>query len=95
MIDHQEYKIISGSAGLTVTGSIDKIFALGASSTTATLARVEFGRGVSKGHPNATSSGQFHLIEDIDIAGGSYLHGPIGRAKCGAAGGAFLFYLRK
>lgn len=90
----RDYRIVSGTSGATVTGSIDKIFAMGASDEIATLARVEFGNGITYGDPNETSSGQFQLIEDIDVAGGSYLHGPIARAKCGTVG-AFLFYLRK
>ena len=88
----RDYRIVSGTSGAAVSGSIDKIFAMGASTTVATLARVEFGPGVMSG--NDTNFSASSVIEDIDVAGGSYVHGPIGRAKCGTAG-AFLFYLRR
>lgn len=97
------YTTIATSSGTTsYTGSIAKLVAMGASNTTASISRLEFGQmtfpeaGVTDA--NGTSSGAFIpstvITTRIDIAGGSTLEGPIGRFAMTASQGAgsFLIY---
>jgi len=95
------YTHIATASGTTsYTGSIAKLVAMGASNTTASISRLEFGQmtfpeaGVTDA--NGTSSGAFIpstvITTRIDIAGGSTLEGPIGRFAVSESRGSFLIY---
>jgi len=94
------YTHIATASGITsYTGSIAKLVAMGASNTTASISRLEFGQmtfpEAGTTDVNGTSSGAGFvpatvITTQIDVAGGSTLEGPIGRFK--NSSGSFIIY---
>tara|TARA_Y100000004_G_C8896406_1_gene404335 strand:- start:838 stop:1128 length:291 start_codon:yes stop_codon:yes gene_type:complete len=92
-----DYRVVSSSGtGFTLTGSIDKILALGAKTDAAgpILDRVEFGFDNISGTTNSSYVRSGDLIQNLQVPAGNYIEGPIGRVKVQGTG-TFLFYLRK
>lgn len=91
---NKSYTFITSSITGSYTGSITKVLALGLSTATASLSRIEFGLEVQD-FGKISSSGQNgwnadSIVTDIDIPAGSALEGPMGRIEVG--GGKFLIY---
>ena len=81
-----EFRIVSSSGTQEVTGSIAKILSLGANDAESSIT-LEFGNMTLP----ESSFTPTTVINAITVPAGSYIHGPIGRAKVQT--GAFLFYL--
>ena len=92
---NKSYTFITSSVNAgSYTGSISKVLALGVSTATASLSRIEFGLEVQD-FGKISSSGQNgwnadSLVTNVDIPAGSTLEGPMGRIEVG--GGRFLIY---
>tara|TARA_B100000287_G_scaffold312592_1_gene295933 strand:+ start:255 stop:515 length:261 start_codon:yes stop_codon:yes gene_type:complete len=84
-----EIRVVSASAGMSVTGSITKVLAMGADVDEPILSKVEFGNMTD---PPTDFQATSH-IDYIQVPAGSYVDGPIGQAE--VSGGAFLFYMIK
>ena len=88
-----EFRIVSSSGTQEVTGSIAKILSLGANDAESSIT-LEFGNMTfPENHPVSASLSftPTTVINAITVPAGSYIDGPIGRAKVQT--GAFLFYL--
>ena len=81
-----EFRIVSSSGTQEVTGSIAKILSLGADDAESSIT-LEFGNMT---FPESSFT-PTTVINAITVPAGSYIDGPIGRAK--VQSGAFLFYL--
>ena len=81
-----EFRIVSSSGTQEVTGSIAKILSLGANDAESSIT-LEFGNMT---FPESSFT-PTTVISKITVPAGSYIDGPIGRAKVQT--GAFLFYL--
>ena len=81
-----EFRIVSSSGTQEVTGSIAKILSLGDGGAQSSIT-LEFGNMT---FPESSFT-PTTVINKITVPAGSYIDGPIGRAKVQT--GAFLFYL--
>ena len=92
---HNEYRVVSASAGDQVTGSIARALAIGPYNGQASLSSVEFGK-FKVPESSWTPTTQLRTSVDGDdgivvVPNGSYLEGPMGRTE--VRSGAFLFYI--
>ena len=78
------YKVIKINNS-SITGSINKLLALGATNASSTVQRAEFGNFITP-EINFTASS---IIEDFTVPAGTYIDGPIGRVS----GSSFLAYI--
>jgi hypothetical protein len=84
----QVYAPISSSHATSYTGSIAKILSLGTDDGENELARVEFGNLTTPETAFTASS----IVGSVTVPAGTYIEGPIARAKTGAAGNFLIYF---
>ena len=88
-MSNQSEKILklTDGAGSQLSGSINRLLALGADDAEPICLRIEFGPGTLPDSNFTPSS----VIETVQVPAGTYIEGPIGRVS----GSGFLAYLNR